>query len=98
MLACWAAVRLPRPRLARRSGEGRADLLVLERLEALEKRLAPLGFPLAILLAGGELTFAGGLLTDYWQVCLPSETEIVAWSPVSPPHSARTGRAAGAGT
>lgn len=52
--------------------EGRAT--VLERLDALEKRLAPLGFPLTVPLDTGELTFAGGLLTDYWQVCLPSET------------------------
>ncbi|MFD9277070.1 hypothetical protein ACFWD7_07225 [Streptomyces mirabilis] len=59
--------------LAEAEKDGRAA--VLERLEALEKRLAPLGFPLAVPLAGGELTFAGGLLTDYWQVCLPSETE-----------------------
>ncbi|HLU98304.1 MAG TPA: hypothetical protein VKZ89_15815 [Thermobifida alba] len=48
---------------------------VLERLEALERRLAPLGFPLTVPLDTGELTFAAGLLTDYWQVCLPSEAE-----------------------
>ncbi|MCH0571405.1 ATP-binding protein [Streptomyces sp. MUM 136J] len=48
---------------------------VLERLEALEQRLAPLGFPLTVPLGTGELTFAAGLLTDYWQVCLPSEVE-----------------------
>ncbi|WP_426677301.1 methylation-associated defense system ATP-binding protein MAD8 [Streptomyces krungchingensis] len=48
---------------------------VLERLEALERRLAPLGFPLTVPLDTGELTFAVGLLTNYWQVCLPSETE-----------------------
>jgi hypothetical protein len=47
---------------------------VLERLEALERRLAPLGFPLTVPLDTGELTFAVGLLTTYWQVCLPSET------------------------
>ncbi|MFF7900612.1 hypothetical protein ACFZCV_17725 [Streptomyces sp. NPDC007920] len=48
---------------------------VLERLEALERRLAPLGFPLTVPLGTGELTFAAGLLTDHWQVCLPSEAE-----------------------
>jgi hypothetical protein len=48
---------------------------VLERLEALERKLAPLGFPLTVPLGTGELTFAAGLLTDHWQVCLPSEAD-----------------------
>ncbi|MYT21750.1 ATP-binding protein [Streptomyces sp. SID7760] len=47
---------------------------VLERLHSLETSLAPLGFPLVVPLSTGEMTFAGGQLTDYWQVCLPSET------------------------
>ncbi|MGW7277012.1 methylation-associated defense system ATP-binding protein MAD8 [Streptomyces sp. NPDC054844] len=59
--------------LAAAEHEDRAT--VLERLDALEQRLAPLGFPLAVPLSSGELAFAGGLLTDYWQVCLPSDTE-----------------------
>ncbi|WP_258407461.1 methylation-associated defense system ATP-binding protein MAD8 [Streptomyces hygroscopicus] len=59
--------------LAEAEHEDRA--VVLERLDALEQRLAPLGFPLAVPLATGELALSSGLLTDYWQVCLPSETE-----------------------
>jgi hypothetical protein len=59
--------------LAAAEHEDRAT--VLERLDTLEQRLTPLGFPLAVPLPTGELAFAGGQLTDYWQVCLPSETE-----------------------
>ncbi|MFJ7168133.1 ATP-binding protein [Streptomyces globosus] len=47
---------------------------VQERLHSLSTSLVPLGFPLVVPLATGELTFAGGQLTDFWQVCLPSET------------------------
>ncbi|MCV2459438.1 hypothetical protein OEB94_09210 [Streptomyces sp. ICN988] len=47
---------------------------VLERLHSLSTSLVPLGFPLVVPLTTGELTFAGGQLTDFWQVCLPSET------------------------
>ncbi|WP_328465488.1 methylation-associated defense system ATP-binding protein MAD8 [Streptomyces sp. NBC_00448] len=58
--------------LDRLADEDRAT--VLERLHSLSTSLVPLGFPLVVPLATGELTFAGGQLTDYWQVCLPSET------------------------
>ncbi|MGW0755564.1 methylation-associated defense system ATP-binding protein MAD8 [Streptomyces sp. NPDC002814] len=47
---------------------------VQERLYSLSTSLVPLGFPLVVPLTTGELTFAGGQLTDFWQVCLPSET------------------------
>ncbi|WP_055548969.1 ATP-binding protein [Streptomyces sp. NBRC 110028] len=54
--------------------EGHNKDRVLETLHSLVERLAPLGFPLVVPLATGELTFAAGQFTDYWQVCLPSET------------------------
>ncbi|MFF0589413.1 hypothetical protein ACFYWD_25985 [Streptomyces sp. NPDC003781] len=47
--------------------------VVKARLDSLERRLAPLGYPLAVPLDSGELAFASSPLTDYWQVCLPSE-------------------------
>ncbi|MFI9201784.1 hypothetical protein [Streptomyces sp. NPDC053048] len=49
--------------------------LVKARLDSLEQRLAPLGYPLAVPLNSGELAFASSPLTDYWQVCLPSEAD-----------------------
>ncbi|MFE2864963.1 hypothetical protein [Embleya sp. NPDC059259] len=48
---------------------------VKARLESLERQVAPLGFPLAVPLESGELAFASAPLTDYWQVCLPSEAD-----------------------
>ncbi|MER8018664.1 hypothetical protein ACIQ7S_09075 [Streptomyces griseoluteus] len=45
------------------------------RLDSLERQLAPLGYPLAVPLDSGELAFASGPLTDYWQLCLPSEAD-----------------------
>lgn len=45
------------------------------RLDSLERQLAPLGYPLAVPLDSGELAFASSPLTDYWQVCLPSEAD-----------------------
>ncbi|WP_260333978.1 methylation-associated defense system ATP-binding protein MAD8 [Streptomyces beigongshangae] len=54
--------------------EGQDKDRVLETLHSLVERLTPLGFPLVVPLTTGELTFAAGQLTDYWQVCLPSET------------------------
>lgn len=47
--------------------------VVKARLDSLERQLAPLGYPLAVPLESGELAFASSPLTDYWQVCLPSE-------------------------
>ncbi|WEV25836.1 hypothetical protein OYE22_11995 [Streptomyces sp. 71268] len=58
--------------LERLAGETRDT--VQERLHSLTASLVPLGFPLVVPLTTGELTFAGGQLTDFWQVCLPSET------------------------
>ncbi|MFD3451721.1 hypothetical protein ACFWVC_06030 [Streptomyces sp. NPDC058691] len=58
--------------LNRLAGEDKAT--ILERLHSLSTSLVPLGFPLVVPLTTGELTFAGGQLTDFWQVCLPSET------------------------
>ncbi|MFJ2578454.1 hypothetical protein [Kitasatospora aureofaciens] len=49
--------------------------VVKARLDSLEQRLAPLGYPLAVPLGSGELAFTSGPLTDYWQVCLPSEAD-----------------------
>lgn len=49
--------------------------VVKARLDSLEQRLAPLGYPLAVPLDSGELAFASSPLTDYWQVCLPSEVD-----------------------
>ncbi|MFH8623695.1 hypothetical protein ACH4A8_17590 [Streptomyces vietnamensis] len=49
--------------------------LVKSRLDSLERQLAPLGYPLAVPLDSGELAFASSPLTDYWQVCLPSESD-----------------------
>ncbi|KUO11914.1 hypothetical protein AQJ58_12225 [Streptomyces sp. DSM 15324] len=49
--------------------------VVKARLESLERQLAPLGYPLAVPLDTGELAFASSPLTDYWQVCLPSEAD-----------------------
>ncbi|MFI5570908.1 hypothetical protein ACIA6T_26920 [Streptomyces sp. NPDC051740] len=48
-------------------------VVVKSRLDSLERQLAPLGYPLAVPLESGELAFASSPLTDYWQVCLPSE-------------------------
>ncbi|GCB46459.1 ATP-binding protein [Streptomyces sp. NL15-2K] len=48
---------------------------VKARLDSLERQLAPLGYPLAVPLDSGELAFASSPLTDYWQVCLPSEAD-----------------------
>ncbi|NUQ97302.1 MAG: hypothetical protein HOY79_12365 [Streptomyces sp.] len=49
--------------------------VVKARLGSLERELAPLGYPLAVPLDSGELAFASSPLTDYWQVCLPSEAD-----------------------
>lgn len=49
--------------------------VVKARLDSLERQLAPLGYPLAVPLDSGELAFASSPLTDYWQVCLPSEAD-----------------------
>ncbi|MFJ7278076.1 hypothetical protein [Kitasatospora sp. NPDC098663] len=54
--------------------EGQDKSRVMETLHSLVERLAPLGFPLVVPHTTGELAFAAGQLTDYWQVCLPSET------------------------
>ncbi|WP_098023497.1 ATP-binding protein [Streptomyces sp. st115] len=54
--------------------EGQDKGRVMETLHSLVERLAPLGFPLVVPLTTSELAFAAGQLTDYWQVCLPSET------------------------
>ncbi|MFF9113033.1 hypothetical protein [Streptomyces sp. NPDC014805] len=54
--------------------EGQDKGTVLETLHSLVERLSCLGFPLVVPLTTGELVFAAGQLTDYWQVCLPSET------------------------
>lgn len=48
---------------------------VKARLDSLERQMAPLGYPLAVPLDSGELAFASSPLTDYWQVCLPSEAD-----------------------
>ncbi|MFC4493513.1 hypothetical protein ACFPA8_05115 [Streptomyces ovatisporus] len=55
--------------------EGTSGGVVRARLDSLERRLAPLGYPLAVPLDSGELAFASSPLSDYWQVCLPSEAE-----------------------
>lgn len=55
--------------------QGASGGLVKARLDSLEQRLAPLGYPLAVPLDSGELAFASSPLTDYWQVCLPSEAD-----------------------
>ncbi|WP_055526642.1 methylation-associated defense system ATP-binding protein MAD8 [Streptomyces graminilatus] len=55
--------------------QGASSGLVKARLDSLEQRLAPLGYPLAVPLESGELAFASSPLTDYWQVCLPSEAD-----------------------
>ncbi len=63
--------------------------VVKARLDSLERQLAPLGYPLAVPLDSGELAFASSPLTDYWQVCLPSDAE-------DPPRGAgQIGRRAG---
>ncbi|MEV7435280.1 methylation-associated defense system ATP-binding protein MAD8 [Streptomyces griseoviridis] len=49
--------------------------VVKTRLDSLERQLTPLGYPLAVPLESGELAFASSPLTDYWQVCLPSEAD-----------------------
>ncbi|MFI2286608.1 methylation-associated defense system ATP-binding protein MAD8 [Streptomyces niveus] len=54
--------------------EGQDKSRVMETLHSLVERLTPLGFPLVVPLTTSELAFAAGQLTDYWQVCLPSET------------------------
>lgn len=54
--------------------QGQDKSRVMETLHSLVERLAPLGFPLVVPLTTSELAFAAGQLTDYWQVCLPSET------------------------
>ncbi|MFB7643188.1 hypothetical protein ACFC0S_27710 [Streptomyces sp. NPDC056084] len=55
--------------------QGASGGVVKARLDSLEQRLAPLGYPLAVPLDSGELAFASSPLTDYWQVCLPSEVD-----------------------
>ncbi|MFP8960774.1 methylation-associated defense system ATP-binding protein MAD8 [Streptomyces nanhaiensis] len=54
---------------------GDPESVVKARLDSLEQGLAPLGYPLAVPLGSGELAFASSPLTDYWQVCLPSEVD-----------------------
>ncbi|MGW5651096.1 methylation-associated defense system ATP-binding protein MAD8 [Streptomyces humi] len=55
--------------------QGASEGVIKARLESLEQRLAPLGYPLAVPLDSGELAFASSPLTDYWQVCLPGEAD-----------------------
>ncbi|OIJ91184.1 methylation-associated defense system ATP-binding protein MAD8 [Streptomyces colonosanans] len=55
--------------------QGASAGVVRARLDSLEQRLAPLGYPLAVPLDSGELAFASSRLTDYWQICLPSEVD-----------------------
>ncbi|MGQ5635443.1 MULTISPECIES: methylation-associated defense system ATP-binding protein MAD8 [unclassified Streptomyces] len=55
--------------------QGSPGGVIRARLESLEQRLAPLGYPLAVPLDSGELAFASSPLTDYWQVCLPSDAD-----------------------
>lgn len=55
--------------------QGTPGGVVKARLDNLEQRLTPLGYPLAVPLDSGELAFASSPLTDYWQVCLPSEVD-----------------------
>jgi len=54
---------------------GQSKDAVLATLHNLTERLTPLGFPLAVPLTTGGLTFASSNLTAYWQIALPSDTD-----------------------